>query len=107
MGIPAPREVDLYAPILDAIAIRGGFAWRVNSGTVAIGGRRIRFNGCPGHPDIAGMTATGRALFVEVKHGRGKLTLEQASFIEKAERHGALCIVAYSLDDVTRALREG
>lgn len=110
----APKESDLYRPILDLLALRGVKAWRTNTGGARYPGRNgstyyVKF-GFPGLSDIAGVLPlaptwqAGRALFCEVKMGRGKLTLEQAAFLADMERQGALCIVARSIGDVASAL---
>lgn len=78
--------------------------WRTNTGAVKIEGRYLRF-GLKGQSDLQGIIAPeGRALFVEVKSATGKLRPEQEVFRRLVEKHGALWILARSLDDVVARL---
>lgn len=54
----------------------------------------------PGIPDIIGVLHGGRALFIEVKTAKGKLSEAQQNFIDNAERLGALAFVARGVNDV-------
>lgn len=56
------------------------------------------FKGCP---DILGQLPNGgRLLAIEVKSPSGKVTDDQAAFIERAGSNGALAFVARNVDDV-------
>jgi hypothetical protein len=46
----------------------------------------------------------GRAIFIEVKTPKGRVSPEQKAFIEKAKESGAIAFVARSLTDVEREL---
>jgi penicillin-binding protein-related factor A (putative recombinase) len=52
-----------------------------------------------GTSDIIGIVA-GKMLCIEVKRPGGKLTQEQHDFLNEMTDLGAICMVAYSLDDV-------
>ena len=60
----------------------------------------------PGVSDLIGWTEGGRFVAIEVKAPRGRLTDEQAAFIELVRRSGGLAGVARSVDDA-RAIIEG
>lgn len=62
---------------------------------------RFGFKGCP---DILGQMPGGRLLCIEVKSPSGKVTDEQAAFLERAGHHGALAFVARSVADVLEHL---
>lgn len=77
------------------------FAGRFNRGMMEVrGGRWVQFNTVPGFPDIHGCMHDGRALYIEVKMARGRLTADQKSFLDIASAAGALAFVARSVDDV-------
>lgn len=91
----------------------GKICWhaRMNSGAgklqygTAKSSQFIRF-GFPGMPDVLGQLPDGRLLAIEVKRPSGKVTDEQAAFLEKAGRSGALAFVARSVSDVLEAFDE-
>ena len=60
----------------------------------------------PGVSDLIGWTEGGRFVALEVKGPRGRITDEQAAFIDLVRRSGGLAGVARSLDDA-RAILEG
>ena len=64
----------------------------------------IRF-GFPGMPDVLGQLPGGRLLAIEVKRPSGRVTEDQAAFIEKARGSGALAFVARSVSDVLDAIK--
>jgi hypothetical protein len=78
--------------------------WRQNTGVAMLGRRAVRF-GVPGMPDIFGILApSGRLIGIECKAARGQQTKEQVCFQAMMERHGAIYVLAKSVDDVDRAL---
>ncbi len=73
-------------------------------------GRRISI-GNKGMPDICGILPPqfgqpGRALFIEVKTPKGRVSEAQTIWLVKAVEQGALAFVARSLEDVIEALEE-
>jgi hypothetical protein len=97
--------------------------WRQNNGMMQRGSRFIRFvrgmmrapglgkrccepikQGEEGIPDIAGVLCDGRAFFVECKAPTKKPSDAQALFLSDVARTGAIAIVAWSIEDVRRAL---
>lgn len=61
--------------------------------------RFIRF-GTPGSSDIIGVTRSGRALFVECKSAKGKLSPLQETFKLRIGQHNGIYILARSVDDL-------
>ena len=97
------KESDLYVPALDACRFLGAWAFRVNAGV--FGARHIR--SVPvGTPDILGCLR-GRLFGIELKAPKGKLSEGQVSWHAQAQRAGALIVMARSVDDVVKGLREG
>ena len=56
-----------------------------------------------GVPDILGVLPDGRALLIEVKTARGRVSPHQEKFIQAARAAGALVIVARCVEDVMEA----
>jgi len=57
-----------------------------------------------GIPDIIGCTKSGRLFAIEVKFGSNKPTPLQNYNLEEIRKRGGIAILAYSLEDVTKAL---
>jgi VRR-NUC domain len=107
-GIP---EAEISASILAAAAALGIPLWRNNVGaTLTAGGGFMRFGlgndgrGRGGSPDLIGILPGGRFLGVEVKAARGKISPEQAAWIERINAAGGLAFVARSVDDFLREI---
>ena len=112
-------ERDIQAAILLELSRGPTRLLRVNAG-VAWQGRVLQHNrdllvlenpralrlAAPGVSDLIGWTEGGRFVAVEVKGPRGRITDEQAAFIELVRRSGGLAGVARSVDDA-RAILEG
>jgi hypothetical protein len=83
-------------------------AWRQTCGTFrALDGERIVSVGMTGIADIGGIlggTWKGRALAVECKTGRAKLSKNQEWFRQMFQRLGGLYVEARSVEDITAAL---
>jgi len=105
-----PPESDIQAAVLKYLVVTPLVAWaqRFNTGAHVIesrkanGGKSRRFvhYAFPGCSDILGQLADGRFLAVECKSRRGRLTAEQATFLETVNRAGGLGIVARCVEDV-------
>ena len=83
-----------------------GFFWRQNvGGMTAQYGNKKRFMrfGVPGLSDILGIM-DGRFIAIECKAGKGKQSPAQAAFQWHVERCGGTYILAYSIDDLEKAL---
>ena len=101
-----PLERDILKAILQYLRLhpRVAFAGRFNRGAMVAGFRYVSFNSVAGFPDIHGLMADGRALYVEVKRPKGRVLAEQREFLAMAHDAGALVILARSVDDVIEAL---
>ena len=103
-------EDQVKNAILRYLAIERRVVWaaRMNSGK----GKLLRpdgsqtwisfgFTGCP---DIMGMLRDGRYLAIECKRSDGRVRPEQQQHITQAADHGAVAIIARSVEDVQTAL---
>lgn len=80
--------------------------WRQNTGVARIKGSFVRF-GKVGCGDISGVIAPdGRRIEVECKLRKGVHREAQMAFGEMIRKHGAIYVLAFSLEDVQRALGE-
>jgi hypothetical protein len=94
-------ESELQKQILEYLHTRGIRAWRNSVGRTA----NTVTGGGEGCPDIHGIIKPcGRALYVEVKSEKGKLSKAQAGWLQTARDCGALVVVARSVKDVQDAL---
>ncbi len=105
---PKPKRARIRTPeslvlssVLSYLRGRRGVAWvmRCNTGAVKLDSRFLRF-GVKGCADIIGQMQDGRFLAIECKAREGRLTTEQAAFLERVKRHGGVAGVARSIDDV-------
>lgn len=106
------RESDLLTDLLVAASKLGARLWRNTSGFCTCRGRAIRYGvAAPGGSDLIGylpVTITEAhvgqtlAVFVAVEAKTGKLrpTPEQAAFLRVIREHGAIAIVARSVEDL-------
>lgn len=98
-----PLESEIQAKIMQWLEYNKIFAWvNKTQGTFDPARKKFRRNSkqLKGVPDILGILPDGRFLGIEVKRKGGKLRPEQAEFITNGNKRGAVCFVAYSLEDV-------
>ncbi len=97
----ARPEAAILAAVLKAIRLHPQVAWieRMNTGAHKTDDRFIRY-GFRGCSDIIGQLKDGRFLAVECKAPCGKLSEDQAAFLEQVRKHGGVAIVARSADTV-------
>lgn len=109
MRLKKPTETDLVHQCLDYLHLRGIVAWRQNVGTMlsTYNGktRRVTF-GQPGLPDIIGHLRGGRALYVECKTGKRKITPEQESFLLGAIADGCFATVVYDVQELIDVIEQ-
>jgi hypothetical protein len=107
MAIKAASESGLLKAVKQLIALRGGFAIRVNSGAFAgtYGGKKrfVRLNSEPGCSDLL-VCYRGRFLALETKLRGRKPTAAQRSFLLAIEAAGGWAAVVNDLDDVRTLL---
>lgn len=66
--------------------------------------RRFKTGLPPGFSDLFGVSADGRAIFIEVKSKTGRLRPEQENFLAQMARAGALAGVARSPEEAKKIL---
>lgn len=103
-------EAQVQNAILRYLAIDRRVLWaeRMNSGKGKIlrpdGSQtwiKFGFTGCP---DIMGQLRDGRYLAIECKRAGGRIRPEQRAHITQAADHGAVALIARSVEDVQAAL---
>lgn len=103
-------EHDIQSAILNILPYLGVYAWRNNSGMVAVGEGRFRRMiklGKAGLPDIIGVqNKTGKMVGIEVKRPGKKPTDLQAQTLKELQDFGAIAFVATSVDEVQKKLNE-
>lgn len=101
-------ESQLVNTIIEELLYSKIFCWRTNN-TPTYDAKRQVYRSMPkfamhGVPDISGVLPDGRALFIEVKLPKGKLSTAQQIFLARAGMLGALAFEARSPQDVHRQL---
>ena len=97
-------ESAVLRTCLDYLRIRGHLVSRINNG--AFETRRGGFVHCtdtPGIPDIMGITIDGKALAVECKSEKGRLSKSQEIYRAAFVARGGLYVLARGIDDLTEA----
>jgi hypothetical protein len=112
------KENQVQAACLHYLNLRGAMVWRNHSRTFQVPGKggkmRPMFVGTPGSPDIMGILPGGKFIGVECKQPLGprggdshsRQSPEQVAWQEECERTGGLYVLARSVDDVEKALKE-
>jgi hypothetical protein len=104
------KESDIQGEIITMLRLRFGIVAHQNKGTEQPHGRssaRWDKGGSKGVSDLgATIKPHGTALWIEVKKPGGKPTPEQKDFIAHQKKQGALAFVAWSVDDVIKAIEE-
>ncbi len=97
-----PRESVIQRAILEYLAWRGVFVFRVNQQGVPLhdGSGRYRPSPTRGVSDILGVLKGGRFLAIEVKRPGGRATPDQLQFLTRISQEGGLAFVATSVEDV-------
>lgn len=112
-------EDEVQRDVLQLLELRDMAPWSVDVGGKALRGKtRSRgAAGTKGIPDVFGYTPAGRLIAIECKRpawlhasGRvlreaGKPTPEQLHWLDKLRSRGALCCIAWSVDDVIELLK--
>jgi len=92
------REIRLYLSTIGAISVQvdtPGFLFSRD-------GRPVTF-GTKGTLDIAA-TVKGRAVWIDAKIGRDRLSPAQIKFVAAQEKAGGIAFAAWSVDDVAERL---
>ena len=82
--------------------------FRANVGKVYTPDGRFFDTGLPkGFSDLFGFRhSDGRIFFIEVKTPTGRLSKDQANFIQQMQNYGAIAGVARSVDDALKIIQE-
>lgn len=101
------RSNALTQQILYYLRLKKCKAWRNNNGGIWDPTKKIfRANSStPGISDIAGILPGGRALYIEVKVGKDKLSPDQVEFLDDVNKMGGLAFEARSVDDVIEKIK--
>ena len=119
---------DVVGPVLQALAILGfyvvkskkdgyqaaavamrqsnwsGVVWRQNTGRAMLTGRggeeRPVAFGIPGQSDIAGIMRGGRTLAIECKKPGGKVSPDQAAYLEIVRTLGGVGLLSHGAEDI-------
>ena len=98
-------ETEIQQQIITTARTMGHKAYRMNSGKVRIGNRRITL--CePGTPDLLIVMSGGRLLWIEVKRPGERPTETQKKRHKELRDMGHSVAVCHSLDDFLVALQE-
>jgi hypothetical protein len=99
-------ESEVVKSILHYLKIIGVMAWRNNTTGVYDPTRKLfrSFSGLKGVSDILGVMRGGRFLAIEAKAKDGRLSDDQAAFIDAVNKAGGLAFCARSIDDVRAAM---
>ena len=102
----AARHSALVSATINYIALRGGLAWKTQSGVLPVGARFVH-TGRRGLPDVIGvLPPRGRMVAVEIKVGRDTPTRAQQTVHATLARLGALVVVVRDVRDIEAALRD-
>lgn len=104
-----PKESSIQKAVLDYLALRKIYAFRVNTQGVPLHDGSGKYRPAPqkGVADIlAILKPSGRWLAVECKRPGAKLTDDQEEFLCNIHENGGVTVVAKSLEDIELALRK-
>lgn len=97
------NETDIMHMIMLELSNRGYKVFRTNVGKVRLHDGRWFDTGLPkGHADLYGFRPDGQIFYIEVKGTGGRVRPEQKQFLYSMKQSGALCGVAYSVDDALK-----
>jgi hypothetical protein len=99
-----PSEKQIENQILDWLEARKIFAWKAEKMSGRPGFKSRNRHHKNGIPDILGVLPNGQFIAIEVKTATGRLSEDQAKFIQELTRRNVICIVARSLADVADVL---
>jgi len=93
-------ESEIRDKIYEFLKKKGIMCWK-DKQMIKQGGRGFpKFQ--KGLPDLMGILSDGTFLGIEVKKPGGKVSPEQIEFINQANEKGAMCFIAYDLEDVRK-----
>jgi hypothetical protein len=96
-------ETVLVRAIIEALALKGYWLWRVNSGATILGrgtsSERFLKGAPKGSPDIFCVLPGGRLCGIEAKSPTGRQNPNQKAWEQKAAKHGVAYVVARSVSE--------
>ena len=97
------RTNELTKAVIKYLNAAGHFVWRQNNIGVWDAEKKIYRSGITkkGVADIIGVSRTGKALAIEIKTGKDKLSIEQIEFGEQWQKRGGYYIEIKELNEVT------
>jgi hypothetical protein len=112
------QEALLQRQVMLALSDAGCTVWRNNTGTAYQGrvihssgstvtladSRVITFGLCVGSADLIGITGEGRFIALEIKTKTGRVSPDQARFIEHVKLMGGIAGVVRSVDDALKLI---
>ena len=108
MATVTPSERQIQTVILQWLLLHGIKAYRINAGMLATGEgrakRMVRLAPAGFSDIVVVLPKTGRAVFIEVKRPKGKLTIWQEQFLTEMRERGAIAFVAHGVEDCEREL---
>jgi hypothetical protein len=103
--IPQPKETQIQAAILRALAYRRDvYAWRNNSGALPNQRGRPVFFGKRGSADILAVVSGGLFVALECKRPGEEPTPWQLEFGAAVEKQGGVYVVVTSVDEALAAI---
>jgi hypothetical protein len=94
-------EQGIQAAILAYLRMRHILCWKNNTAGIYVRARNTYIpSHAPGVSDILGVLPGGRALAIEVKAPKGKVSPHQQQFIDAVNQAGGLAFVARSVEEV-------
>ena len=88
---------SLTAAISEYVKLCGGFCARINTMGVIRSGKWTKSGSTLGMPDLQGIY-NSKVFYVEIKHGKDKLSEIQTKRIAEIEKAGGLVFVAHDFD---------
>ena len=100
------KEKDLQKAIKDYLELKGFIVVKFNS-TGIYNKARDQYIPLPrrGVSDLIACTKDGRFVAIEVKVGKNKATQEQLDFLEDIRAHNGIAMLAYSIEDIEKGLK--
>ena len=97
-------ESDVLRACLDYLRVRHHLVARINNGAFETKrGGFVRCTDVPGIADIMGITFDGKALAVECKSEKGRLSVNQMEFRDEWIARGGVYALARSVEDLREA----
>lgn len=104
---PVRSESVIQRECLNHLLNQGYFFWRNNVAKARLENGTWIDTGTPGLADLAGMTKSGRAVFIEIKNATNKQQKSQIEFEEKVKANGGLYFLIRSHAEIKQLVKSG